>query len=26
VKTLEEAEGPELRKWIKQAKRVSGWS
>jgi hypothetical protein len=23
--TLEEAEGPEMRKWIEQAGRVSGW-
>jgi hypothetical protein len=25
VKTLEEAQAPEMRKWIKQAKRVPGW-
>jgi hypothetical protein len=23
--TLEEAQGPELRKWIEQAERVTGW-
>ena len=25
VKTLEEARGPEMQKWIKQARRVPGW-
>jgi hypothetical protein len=25
VKTLEEAQGPEMHKWIEQAGRVSGW-
>lgn len=25
VTTLEEAQGPELRKWITQARRVPGW-
>jgi hypothetical protein len=25
LKTLEEAQGPEIRKWIEQACRVSGW-
>ena len=25
VKTLEEAQGPEMRAWIEQAARVSGW-
>lgn len=25
VKTLEEAQGPEMHKWIGQAGRVSGW-
>jgi hypothetical protein len=25
VKTLEEAQGPELQKWIEQAGQVSGW-
>ena len=25
VKTLEEAQGPEMRKWIAQAAHVSGW-
>lgn len=25
VKTLEEAQGPEMRKWIEQAGRVPGW-
>lgn len=25
VKTLEEAQGPEMRKWIEQAPRVPGW-
>lgn len=26
LKTLEEAEGPLMRKWIEQARRVRGWS
>jgi hypothetical protein len=26
VKTLEEAQGPEMHKWIEQAGRVSGWT
>jgi len=26
VATLEEAQAPEIRKWIKQAARVSGWT
>jgi hypothetical protein len=26
VKTLEEAHGPELRKWIEQAARTQGWN
>jgi hypothetical protein len=25
VKTLEEAQGPEMRSWIEQARRVPGW-
>ena len=25
VKTLEEAQGPEMHKWIEQARRVPGW-
>jgi hypothetical protein len=25
VKTLEEAQGPEMQGWIEQAQRVSGW-
>jgi hypothetical protein len=25
VKTMEEAEGPEMRKWVEQAGRVLGW-
>ena len=25
LKTLEEAQGPEIHKWIEQAGRVSGW-
>jgi hypothetical protein len=25
VKTLEEAQGPEMQKWIKEARRVPGW-
>jgi hypothetical protein len=25
VKTLEEAQGPEMQKWIEQAGRVAGW-
>ncbi len=25
VRTLEEAQGPEMRKWIEQAARVPGW-
>jgi len=25
VKTLEEAQGPEMHTWIEQAGRVSGW-
>jgi hypothetical protein len=25
VKTLEEAEGPEIHRWIEQAGRVPGW-
>jgi hypothetical protein len=25
VKTLEEAQGPEMHKWIAQAARVPGW-
>jgi hypothetical protein len=25
VKTLEEAQGPEMHKWIEQAGRVPGW-
>jgi hypothetical protein len=25
VTTLEEAQGPEMRKWIEQAARVEGW-
>jgi hypothetical protein len=25
VKTLEEAQGPEMRRWIEQAGRVAGW-
>jgi hypothetical protein len=25
VKTLEEAQGPEMHKWIEQAERVPGW-
>ena len=25
VKTLEEAQGPEMRDWIAQARRVTGW-
>jgi hypothetical protein len=26
VKTMEEAQGPEMHKWIEQAKRVRGWN
>ena len=25
VETLEEAQGPEMRKWIEQTRRVAGW-